>query len=157
MRLLCTCGDALSGVPATRWTLTLTPAVDVKTLSSVQASCVRHGGFVRGADRFDARTFGISAAEASAMDPQQRMLLEAGYAATHAAALRRLDDDNDRLRTVSLEQLARQGRAKSLVDDGTWARIERAVVVGPRLVEAGLGARQVGRRAAVAGGGGGGG
>lgn len=43
------------------------------------------------------------------------------------AALRRLDDD--RLRTVSLEQLARQGRAKSLVDDGTWARIERTVVV----------------------------
>ena len=42
------------------------------------------------------------------------------------AALRRATDD--RLRTVPIEQLARQGKAKDLVDDGTWARIETAVV-----------------------------
>jgi len=32
------------------------------------------------------------------------------------------------LRLVSLEQLARQGKARWLVDDGTWASIEREVV-----------------------------
>ena len=42
------------------------------------------------------------------------------------AALNRLHSDS--LRDVTLEQLARQGRAKPLVDDGTWARIERAIV-----------------------------
>ena len=42
------------------------------------------------------------------------------------AALRRLNTDS--LRDVTLEQLARQGKARPLVDDGTWARIERAVV-----------------------------
>jgi len=42
------------------------------------------------------------------------------------AALRRLNTDS--LRDVTLEQLARQGRAAPLVDDGTWARIERAIV-----------------------------
>ena len=42
------------------------------------------------------------------------------------AALRRLNTDS--LRDLTLEQLARQGRAAPLVDDGTWARIERAIV-----------------------------
>jgi hypothetical protein len=31
---------------------------------------------------------------------------------------------NTELRVVSLEQLARHGRARWMVDDGTWARIE---------------------------------
>ena len=42
------------------------------------------------------------------------------------AALNRLKGEY--LRPVSIDQLARQGRAKSLVDDGTWARISAAVV-----------------------------
>ena len=33
------------------------------------------------------------------------------------------------LRVLTLEQLARQGRAQNLVDDGTWARIEKTVAV----------------------------
>ena len=43
------------------------------------------------------------------------------------AALNRLN--NERLRTVPLEQLARQGKASWLVDEGIWARIEREIVV----------------------------
>lgn len=42
------------------------------------------------------------------------------------AALNRLH--SDRLRDVTLEQLARAGRARSLVDDGTWSRIETSIV-----------------------------
>ena len=33
----------------------------------------------------------------------------------------------DTLRSVTLEDLARRGKAKELIDDGTWARIEKCV------------------------------
>ena len=85
-RLQSACGDALGSVPAARWTLAL--AVDPQTLTSAQAACVRHGGFVTAAQRFDAHIFGVSPAEAGAMDPQQRRLLELGYAALHGAEQR---------------------------------------------------------------------
>ena len=42
------------------------------------------------------------------------------------AALNRLKGEY--LRPVSIDQMARQGRAKWLVDDGVWARISAAVV-----------------------------
>ena len=82
------CGDAMSGVPASRWVLAA--MVDPSTLTAVQQACVQHGGFVSGADRFDCVSFGISPAEAHAMDPQQRLLLELGYASLHASSHRRV-------------------------------------------------------------------
>jgi hypothetical protein len=42
------------------------------------------------------------------------------------AALNRLQ--SDKFRSVTIEQLCRQGRGKWMVDDGTWARIEATVV-----------------------------
>ena len=46
---------------------------------------VRYGGFLHDAQLFDAAAFGMSPAEALAVDPQQRHLLETGYAALGAA------------------------------------------------------------------------
>ena len=77
-------GDLVTAVPAARWTAD--QAAAARPLSEREAACVRHGGFVAGAERFDGRFFGVSAAEAAAIDPQQRLLLEHGYEALHGAA-----------------------------------------------------------------------
>ena len=72
--------DTVSEVPLERWELEPLPeAPSAVTLR------VRHGGFVHGAERFDHRCFGVSVAEATTMDPQQRLVLEQGYSALHAA------------------------------------------------------------------------
>ncbi|MFE0678797.1 type I polyketide synthase [Streptomyces sp. NPDC058867] len=47
----------------------------------------REGGFMTGADTFDAGFFGISPREALAMDPQQRLLLEAGWETIERAGI----------------------------------------------------------------------
>ncbi|MFJ7070523.1 SDR family NAD(P)-dependent oxidoreductase, partial [Streptomyces sp. NPDC101115] len=50
-------------------------------------SYTRRGAFLTGADRFDAAFFGINPREATAMDPQQRVLLETAWEAVERAGI----------------------------------------------------------------------
>ncbi|MDC8985476.1 type I polyketide synthase, partial [Mycobacterium marinum] len=54
---------------------------------SVGKTYTRYGGFISSAAEFDAEFFGISAREAAAMDPQQRVLLEVCWEALEHAGI----------------------------------------------------------------------
>ena len=83
---LVACGcNAIMEVPVSRWDVHEAP-----TLPEPMASRVRHTGFVRGAELADNKAFAVSPAEAAAMDPCQRLVLEHGYAALHSAKLDRV-------------------------------------------------------------------
>lgn len=55
---------------------------------------IRHGAFMEGMQLFDAKFFGISAAEAKGMDPCQRMVLETSYESLHMAGFKKKDLSN---------------------------------------------------------------
>ena len=85
-RLQAACGNAVGSVPISRWILE--EQVDVRDLGDVEMQCVRHGSFIEGVERFANVRFGMSAAEASAIAPEQRLLLELNYSALHSLAKR---------------------------------------------------------------------
>lgn len=71
--------DHVMQVPAVRWD---TEAASGHQQHSMQA---RFGGFMQSVDLFDATAFGLSASEASSMDPQHRCLLQCSAEALHSA------------------------------------------------------------------------
>eukprot|EP00941_MAST-03F_sp_MAST-3F-sp1_P001538 g1538.t1 len=74
--------DATSEIPSERWNVDEHYDKD-RSLSNKMYT--RRGAFIKSADYFDAKFFGISAREARAMDPNQRLVLEVGYEAFYRA------------------------------------------------------------------------
>jgi amino acid adenylation domain-containing protein len=74
--------DCISEVPEDRW--------DWRHYQSgAAAHASKWGGFIAGFDEFDAAFFGLSAADARAIDPQERLVLEHAWAAVEDAGYTR--------------------------------------------------------------------
>ena len=82
--LLTTSHDAICRVPASRWDADSFYDPDPEKLGAIYT---REGGFVEGAEMFDADFFGISRREALSLDPQQRWLLEVSWEALEDAGI----------------------------------------------------------------------
>ena len=85
LRAFSHCGrDLLRVIPSSRWEVEELAQTIIDFPPEVKGR-VQHGGFLNVAELFEHDSFSISAAEAVAMDPQQRQLLECGYAALYRA------------------------------------------------------------------------
>lgn len=74
--------DAVDLVPAERWRW---QDYDSELSASEESTYAHRGGFMAHVDRFDHRFFGILPREAQVMDPQQRLFLQAAWAALEDA------------------------------------------------------------------------
>jgi len=81
-KLLWSGGDAVTEIPADRWSLDAYYADDPDAVGKMTT---RHGAFLEHVDEFDAEFFGISPREAASMDPQQRLMLEVTWEALEDA------------------------------------------------------------------------
>ena len=81
-RLLWSGTDAVTEIPAERWSLDALYADDPDAPGKMMT---RYGAFLTEIDRFDAEFFGISPREAETMDPQQRLTLEVAWEALEDA------------------------------------------------------------------------
>jgi acyl transferase domain-containing protein len=82
--LLCKGVDAISEVPAARWSVDEFRNADPSAQGRTHA---RWGGFIDHIDQFDAAFFGISPREVQAVSPQQRLLLEVCWHAVENAGM----------------------------------------------------------------------
>ncbi len=76
-------GHAIGPVPPERW--------DASAQLDPEKRIQEVGGFIDGVDQFDPTFFGISPREVEDIDPQQRLVLEAGWSALEDAGLRAAD------------------------------------------------------------------
>ncbi|MES2948752.1 MAG: type I polyketide synthase [Pseudomonadota bacterium] len=84
-RLLDAGVDAIGDIPASRWDAAA--YYEEGAAPSAGKMNTRWGGFIDGADEFDAQFFGISPREMQSMDPQQRLVLSVTWHALENAGI----------------------------------------------------------------------